>query len=320
MTLAFCASRPAYACLAAALVVLLLGVRPAAQRHEQPTFRSGVQVVEVDVRVFGSDGRFLSGLQRADFEILEQGEPQQILALYQVDEGSMVPAAGGGDAATPAWSSVRLGSARQTWIFTFDLNHLTAGSGFDRARAAVEAFLSSRFGEGDLGGILAGTRMVNNRLSSDRAELLAAVREVTPRPDARNRLHELTRLWPRLQDEAEAIRIANDDREALRRAVVRACSDDPDACRVAPPDLQVREKARRLQGEIQRATLETLKAMNALASGLARIPGPKTVVFLSDGFVVQDIESTLRDVIGQTARAGARVQAIDVRPLRVQLF
>jgi tetratricopeptide (TPR) repeat protein len=61
--------------------------------------------------------------------------------------------------------------------------------------------------------------------------------------------------------------------------------------------------------------MQTLAAVNALASGLARIPGPKTIVFLTDGFVTQDIETSLRNVVGQTARAGGRVYAIDVRGL-----
>ena len=38
-------------------------------------------------------------------------------------------------------------------------------------------------------------------------------------------------------------------------------------------------------------------------------------MFLSDGFVTQQIETTLRSIVGQTARAGARVYAIDVRGL-----
>jgi VWFA-related protein len=38
-------------------------------------------------------------------------------------------------------------------------------------------------------------------------------------------------------------------------------------------------------------------------------------VFLSDGFVAETQETTLRDIVGQTARAGARVYAIDVRGL-----
>ncbi len=64
---------------------------------------------------------------------------------------------------------------RQTWIFFFDLNHLTPGGGYDRARKAVEDFVRDRFQEGDLGGVLAGDKMINNRLTSVRQELLDAV-------------------------------------------------------------------------------------------------------------------------------------------------
>jgi hypothetical protein len=42
-----------------------------AATQEQPTFRSGVQVVEVDVRVFDTDGRFVADLTKDDFEVLE---------------------------------------------------------------------------------------------------------------------------------------------------------------------------------------------------------------------------------------------------------
>ncbi|MBA2302449.1 MAG: VWA domain-containing protein [Acidobacteria bacterium] len=206
-------------------------------------------------------------------------------------------------------------AAAQTWIFLFDLNHLTPGGGFDRARKAVEEFIRDRFKDGDLAGILAGDKMINNRLTSVRQELLDNVKQVKPRSDSRARSIELTRDWPRFVNEEEAVRAARNEREVVQRVVSRACSDDPDACRQTPPDAEVMEKARRLQREIHGATLQTLSAVNALASGLARVPGPKTIVFLSDGFVVQDIESSLRSVVGQTARAGARVYGIDVRGL-----
>lgn len=274
--------------------------------------------------MFDRDGRFVADLAREDFEILENGVSQQLQTLYLVGESAGAAAA---DAelklATPApnadASSTRSGtlpaSARQTWIFVFDLNHLTPGGGFDRARIAVKEFIRDRFKSGDLAGVIAGTRMVNNRLTSVREELVAAVESVKPLAESRNRQIELTREWPRLRDEDEALKIAREDREALGRAITRACTEDPDACVRVPPDVQIREKARRLQRDIQRATLETLTAINGLASGLAKMPGPKTVVLLSDGFVTQDMESTLRSVVGQTARAGARVYAIDARGL-----
>lgn len=293
---------------------------------EPPVFRSGVQVIEVDVRVFDRDGRFIVDLTRDELEVRENGVTQQLQTLYlvsdsagpaAVDPEAKLRAAPALDVPTPVAPPIRApaASARQTWIFVFDLNHLTPGGGFDRARAAVADFIRERFRDGDLAGVVAGSRMVNNRLTSVREELVAAVKTVKPLAESRNRQIDLTREWPRLRDEEEALEIANEDKEALERAVTRACTDDPDACARVPPDLAIREKARRLQRDMQRATIETLTAINGLASGLAKMPGPKTIVLLSDGFVAHQMETTLRTVVGQAARAGARVYAIDVRGL-----
>jgi VWFA-related protein len=308
--------RPAVA--AALLLAAVTGViaqEPAGQ-PPQPTFKSGVQLVEVDVRVFDRDGRFVTDLTREDFELLEEGAPQSIDALLLVGAAGPAAAAPTGDpaAALPSQPGTPPNpSGRQAWIFFFDLNHLTPGGGFDRARSAVEQFIRDRFREGDMAGVLAGDRMINNRLTSIREELLGAVKQVKPRSDARSRFIEMTREWPRLQNEEEALRVARGEREPLQRAITRACGDEPEQCQIA--DSAVRQKGQKIGAEIQRSSIATLTSLNALASGLAKMPGPKTVVFLSDGFVAQESEATLRNVVGQITRAGARVYAIDVRGL-----
>ena len=297
-------------------VISVAGQQPPAE-PQQPTFKTGVQLVEVDVRVFGRDGKFITDLARDDFELFEEGAPQKIEAMLLVDAPGSLSAAGDPATARPAPPGVppstRAPSGRQAWIFFFDLNHLTPGSGFERARKAVEDFVRDRFRDGDMAGVLAGDKMINNRLTSVREELLEAVTQVKPRNEARTRFIEMTREWPRLLNAEEALRVARGEREAIQRAVTRACSDEDGPCAMA--DVEVRQKGARLAGDIHRASMATLTSLNALASGLARMPGPKTVVLLSDGFVSQNIETTLRSVVGQIARAGARVYAIDVRGL-----
>ena len=308
-----------HACGGALLCAAVLSVNAAAQQpaQNQPVFRSGVQVVEVDARVFGTDGRFVADLTRDDFEILEDGAPQQIQNLYLIGTATDSANSGVAPAGSAPSSSAAVGvspaPSRQTWIFLFDLNHLTPGGGFDRARTAVETFIRDRFKDGDLGGIVAGEKMVNNRFTSVRQELVDGVKQVKPRSDSRTRGNELMREWPRVLNEIEALQIARNERDAVQRAVMRACGDEPDQCRIA--DTAVMEKGRKLAADIHRATLATLSTLNALASGLSRMPGPKALVLVSDGFVVQDMETTLRSVVGQSARAGARVYAIDVRGL-----
>ena len=308
--------------LAALSLTGLLAAGLGAQQQSQPQppkFRSGVQLIEVDARVFDKDGKFVADLTKDDFEVLEDGVAQRIDAMYLVS-GPPRAAASGAAApapAAPATATPPSPVAPQTWIFFFDLDHLTPGTGFNRARKAVEDFIGQRFKEGDLAGILAGDKMVGNRLTSVRAELLEYVKQVKPRAERTTMLRELTQDWPRFLDGEELLRVARFEREVVNRVKMRACMDDPDMCAAMQGDVEplVRSKAARLQPAILGSSMQTLRSINGLASGLAKIPGPKTVVFLSDGFVIQDIETTLRSVVGQTARAGARIYAIDVRGL-----
>ncbi len=293
---------------------------PQAQQQQTPTFQATTQLVQVDARVFDRDGRFVTDLTLEDFEVVEQGKARPLQALYLVDGGMgttataapVVSVRGSSDETTSAGAPPPA-ATRQTWIFVFDLNHLTAGGGFDRARSAVTTFLKEQFRDGDLGGVLAGSTMVNNRLTSVRAELADAAASVRPNNDHRQRMNTLMREWPRIRDESEALAIASGDREAIQRATLRAAADDPSAGQNA--DLMVRGKAEQFRTELMRSSLETLTALNGLATGLARIPGPKTVVLLTDGFTTQEQETTLRSVVGQITRAGARVYAIDARGL-----
>ena len=50
---------------------------------QQPTFRSGVQLIEVDVRVFDRYGRFVTDLTKDDFEVLENGRAQ--IATFETE-------------------------------------------------------------------------------------------------------------------------------------------------------------------------------------------------------------------------------------------
>jgi len=285
---------------------------------QAPTFRASTQLVEVDVRVFDAEGRFVDDLTMDDFEVFERDARQPLRGVYFV-----APAPGAPERAAPliSWrgapaaltAAPPVGAVRQTWIFAFDLNHLPPGGGFDRARTAVLSFLRDRFRDGDLGGVLAGGTMVGNRLTSVRAELEAAITSLKTNPDSRTRTIELTREFPRILDDSEALAIASGNTDALQRATVRACAEDAQLCQNA--DMMLREKAQRFRALMQRSSLDSLNTLTALANGLARVPGPKTVVLLSEGFVTQELESALRSTVGQTTRAGARIYAIDVRGL-----
>src|SRR5690349_20662232 len=65
-----------------AIVATLIAQLPASQ---QPTFRSGVDVVQVDVSVLDKDRRPGRGLTESAFTILEAGKPRPIVAFVPVE-------------------------------------------------------------------------------------------------------------------------------------------------------------------------------------------------------------------------------------------
>jgi VWFA-related protein len=81
------------ACL---ILVAFLEVFGQAQDQSLPTFRSGVDIVELDVTVVDRNRRPVRGLTAADFVVLEEGVPRPIYSFVAVD----IPPA---SATTTAW-------------------------------------------------------------------------------------------------------------------------------------------------------------------------------------------------------------------------
>ena len=291
----------------------------AAPRTEQqpPTFQSGTQVVQVDVRVFDKSGQFVTNLEPEDFEVKEDGIPQPIGALTLIGaKPNPNPEPGTPNrTAEPPNPRISEPSAAQpaTWLFVFDTTHLTA-SGLQRTQKAVEDFLKDKFHDGDLGGVVFDGKMANNRLTSNREELVKAVSDMRLPGDATNYQITMRREWPRIADEFEAWRIADqNDKDALQQAIVRACSDEPDRCNPVPPDAEIQDKARQIMTYADTATTLTLRVVEALCSGLSRMPGPKTVVFISEGFLTLNATVALQHATGLANRAGAHFYTIDAR-------
>ena len=242
---------------------------------QQPAFRSGVQILEVDARVFDAGGRFVADLTLDDFEIYEDGRPQKIQTMFLVGGSSASTAAD--RAAGPAV----LPRAPQTWIFIFDRKHLMPG-GYRRAKTALDTFMAERFRAGDLAGIIADEKMVDNRVTSTRSEFLSTLAKVRVPGDAA----------ARSADDAEA-------------AVTGGEGEAGETIRGALGVMTAQER--------ERAARDSIETIDALARGLAEMPGPKTIVMLSDGFALGKLEGTLRGTIGRLNRAGARVYAVDTR-------
>ena len=76
-----------------ALAIAVLYLQSAGPQTPLPTFRTGVDVVQLDVTVLDKDRHPVRGLTADDFTILERGKPQSIVAFSAVDVPAPAPSA-----------------------------------------------------------------------------------------------------------------------------------------------------------------------------------------------------------------------------------
>ena len=289
---------------------------PAAQGplQQPPVFRAGTDLVEIDVVAHGKDGAFVGDLSAADFVVEEDGRPQAIQQFYLHLNGGPGWNTSSATSAPPAAPNPNEPArAPRVFVVVFDDEHLTP-AGFKRTQAAALTLFTQQFRSGDFGGVVTRGRMAKDRLMTDREELLKAVKDAKPNTAKVARQFD-ERVWPRLT-EIEAVRIAqNGDRVVLEEAIRRACADDEDLCKRIDPEPSVRSKAATLASVAHAESAKTLQTLLTLTRGLAAVPGRKTILLMSEGFLAEDDWPLVQDAVALAARANARIYTLDARGL-----
>jgi len=141
---------PATAALAFAGVMTIAGQARVPQTQAQapaqqaPTFRSGVDLVTVDVTVLSRGGEPVPSLNAGDFTLLVDGAPRPIVSVRRVEASRALPPdaidARPEDAPAPAVDT----AARRRFVLVVDRDHLYAGEGQQMLQAAATA-RSTRF-------------------------------------------------------------------------------------------------------------------------------------------------------------------------------
>jgi VWFA-related protein len=154
---------------------------------QTPTFRSGVELVEVEVVVTDRDGKPVHGLKASDFTVLDRGKPQEVAAIDEVRHDPP-------DAPLPFppdlkmdVSDNRYGPSERLVVMVIDDYNIwkyRTDAVKDLARQVIHQ-LSPRASMA----LLYTSRTGSTEVTQDRAELLAAVdrmkgRKMVPRPGA----------------------------------------------------------------------------------------------------------------------------------------
>jgi VWFA-related protein len=243
------------------------------QAGQAPTIRSGVDLVAVDVQVVDGQGEPVANLTPADFEVTIDGRRRPVVSAELVKySGSSGPSPeSGASAAVPAAGGVA--RPRRMFIIAVDEHSIRVGA----ARAATEAArrFVDRLGPDDLVGLHAyPTAVAHTDLTNDHAAVRSAFEKVTgqfERPITRYNLSP-----------SEVIDIASRDSTTLASVIARECRGDL-FCRKELP-----LEAMSLAAMFEMKIAQSLGGLRGLISGLAAIPGRKTLVLVSGGLLASD--------------------------------
>jgi VWFA-related protein len=280
----------------------------AQQSPPLPTFQSQVTYVELVVSVTGPGGAFVPGLSAADFEVLEDGEPQAIESLAMVDlaaERAAVQA----PLAEPDVRSNERPFAGRVWVLALDAIN-TAPDRSENVRQIARLFVERALGPDDLMAIVTLSDFTGayQELTGSRGRLLQALGPFVGEA-----------LPPMVIPEATA-------RDAKLLALPTSGLPRQGEVNVGSTELARMDNA-----------LKALRKLRTVADWAASVHGRrKAIVWLSEG-ISHDVASELgtdqkdasglgaaavglgiRDTAGVISRADVNIYAIDTAGLTVE--
>jgi VWFA-related protein len=145
---------------------------PFPQRPPIPTFRSGVELVQVDVYVTDEDGTPVTGLTADDFEVFEDGKRQVITSFAPV----VIPIERSQSLPFDAEPDVLSNNRPPGHVYMFIMADTEADWAL-RGRYLARQFINDYFGDNDIAAVITGRTFPGDRqdFTSNRRLLISAV-------------------------------------------------------------------------------------------------------------------------------------------------
>ncbi|MGH9969358.1 MAG: VWA domain-containing protein [Pyrinomonadaceae bacterium] len=295
--------------------------------------RISTDLVQTDVTVLDSHGRFVDGLKREQFQLRVNGKPKSISFFEQLKAGNenedlqLAAARGRGDLSLAGQTGITPMDRGRIVFFFLDDFHLSTAS-FTRAHELLSHFVETEMGQNDEVAIITATQQLGflEQLSSEKFVLRTALARLS------HRRFQTTDAERTPMTEFEALAITRDDRRVLDYFIEQLTKEmfltrprGPASAQPAPlnktrtqVETLVRARARSIVDQAGSLATNTLLSLKGFVRTSAALPGRKILFLISDGFLMgsaNDFTDQLHRILDASARAGTVIYSIDARGL-----
>jgi len=309
-------------------IVLLLALggtlsqaQPPAPQTQQPVFRTGVDLLTVDATVVDRDGRQITDLTPGEFIIEVDGKPRPVVSAEYVKlvDDTPVPIGAKPPAPTAApddaffSSNTRAITQGRQILILVDEGNIRLGQGRLIMRSAAK-FVDGLHASDRLAMVaIPQGRLVDFTTNHERVReaLLATVGRATPFKG---------RFFMSL---SEAIATVEGSDSSLRnQLILRECA----AVLSSPVELtrceiEVEQEAGEYVNHQRLQTSTSIRGMREVLRSLAGLEGPKSVILISEGLVLEGLGSDVDEIaaIAGDVRANLDVLLLDVPAVDVSM-
>jgi VWFA-related protein len=302
------------------------GAKEITTQDVQSPFKVQVQRNMVLVRaiVRDSKGRPVPGLRKEDFRLWDNGKPQQI-DQFAVESPGATPAIArqapekepDGEAAsepTPANSTPRNFQA----LYFDDVQ--MKFEDIARARDAADRYLAAMLTPTDRAAIFTSSGQDNLDFTDDRSKLHETLFKLRPRPG----LLPDSRSCPDIGDYQAHLIVDVHDPYAIAIATDEAyqcnCQNMPSTAQQSCEQQLVsivEGDASQVLNQWETQSMAVLRGLEQVVRRTALLPGQRSVIFLSPGFLLYNLEQQIEEVADRALRSNVVVNSLDPRGLYV---
>lgn len=280
--------------------------------QQQPVFRAGVDLLTVDATVVDRDGRQITDLRPEEFVVEVDGQPRPVVSAEYVPLAVRTPlghepARAGPDAAARAESPFFSTNARQPTpgrliVLLVDEGNIRSGQGRLLMRSAAKFIDGLAPDDRVAMAAIPRGRVVDFTTDHDRIReaLLQTVGQASPFKG---------RFYMSL---SEAIATVEQSDAVLRsQLITRECApvlNNP--AELFRCEIEVEQEAAEFVNQQRQQTYASLAAMRSVLRGLSALDGPKSVILISEGLVLEGFGGDVDEIAALAADVRASLDIL----------